>query len=178
MMVGIFQAWYVWYINMRILSLQPIMDVFLASKFVDKILWSKEKNLCGSFFYEYYLLLRSLQSETYWGHHFYISYRRQDHHFKWSSEPREGPAICRVKLVPSFLSYVETLSIGLVLGIKPATSRSRSAVKCSSNWANPATFRKGLRKLTKEQGFLSYCFASLSIASLTQGINSCERWDR
>ena len=26
------------------------MDVFLASKFVDKILWSKEKNLCGSFF--------------------------------------------------------------------------------------------------------------------------------
>ena len=29
------------------------MDVFLAcgqAKFVDKILWSKEKNLCGSFF--------------------------------------------------------------------------------------------------------------------------------
>lgn len=26
-------------------------NVFLASKFVDKILWSKEKNLYGSFFH-------------------------------------------------------------------------------------------------------------------------------
>ena len=40
-------------INMRILSLQPMMDaqnVFLASKFVDKILWSKEKTSMAVFF--------------------------------------------------------------------------------------------------------------------------------
>ena len=33
-------------------------------------------------------------------------------------------------------------------------------------------------KHTREQGFLSYCLASLSIASLTQGVSSWERWER
>ena len=37
----------------------------------------------------------------------------------WSSEQREGLAICREKAVPSFLSYFKTLSIGPALGIEP-----------------------------------------------------------
>ena len=53
----------------------------------------------------------------------------------WSSEPREGLAICRAKVLPSFLSYFKTLSIGPTAGIEPATSRS--AVKRSIDWANP-----------------------------------------
>ena len=174
-MVGIFWACCAWYINMKILSLQPIIDawnVFLASKFVDKILWSKEKTSVAVFFSvqftskeftEWNMFLRLLP-ET--GPPFQVVIRAMQ---RFSHLQGEGS---------TFLSYVETLSTGLVLGIKPMTSRFRSAVKCSRNWANPAMFRKGLRKLTKEQGFLSYCFASLSIASLTQGINSCERWDR
>ena len=32
-------------------------------------------------------------------------------HLTWSSESREGLAICRAKAVPSFLSYFKTLSI-------------------------------------------------------------------
>ena len=61
---------------------------------------------------------------------------RQDRHFTWSSEPREGPAACSTKVVPSFLSYFKTLSIGPAPGIEPATSRS--AVKRSTDWASPA----------------------------------------
>ena len=38
--------------------------------------------------------------------------------------PLEGLAVCRAKEVPSFLSYFETLSIGPVPEIEPATSRS------------------------------------------------------
>ena len=34
----------------------------------------------------------------------FFSYWRRDRHFTWSSEPREGPAACRAKRVPSFLS--------------------------------------------------------------------------
>ena len=52
-------------------------------------------------------------------------------HFSWSSEPREGPAACRAKGVPSFLSYFKTLSIGPAPGIEPANSRS--AVKRSTD---------------------------------------------
>ena len=40
------------------------------------------------------------------------------------SEPSEGLADFRLKVVPSFLSYFKTLSIGLVPGMEPATSRS------------------------------------------------------
>ena len=39
------------------------------------------------------------------------------------------------KEVPSFLSYFKTLSSGSALGIEPTTSCS--AVKHSTNWANP-----------------------------------------
>ena len=49
----------------------------------------------------------------------------------WSSEPREGPAVCSAKTVSSFLSYFKTLSIGPAPGIEPATSRS--AVKRSTD---------------------------------------------
>ena len=34
----------------------------------------------------------------------YVSYWRRDG-ISWSSESREGPAVCRAKAVPSFLSY-------------------------------------------------------------------------
>ena len=37
--------------------------------------------------------------------------------------------------LPSFLSYLKTLSIGPALGIEPVISRS--AVKRSTDWANP-----------------------------------------
>ena len=56
-----------------------------------------------------------------------------------ATEPGEGLAICRVKAVPSLLSHFKTLSIGSVPGIEPATSRS--AVKRSTNWANPASVK-------------------------------------
>ena len=66
-----------------------------------------------------------------WGHYFYVSYWRRDRHFTWSSEPREGPAACSAKEVPSFLSHFKTLSNGPAPGIEPATSRS--AVKHSTD---------------------------------------------
>ena len=68
------------------------------------------------------------------GHYFYVSYWRRDRHLTWSSESREGLAICRAKAVPSFLSYFKTLNIVPTPGIKPATSSS--AVKRSTYWAN------------------------------------------
>ena len=57
----------------------------------------------------------------------------------WSSEPREGLAACSVKAVPAFLSYFKTLSIGSAPGIKPVASRS--VVKCSTDWNNPAVVK-------------------------------------
>ena len=51
-------------------------------------------------------------------------------------DPREGLAACSAKGVPSFLSYFKTLSIGPASEIESATSRS--AVKRSTDWANPA----------------------------------------
>ena len=69
-------------------------------------------------------------------------YWRLDHHFTWSSEPREGPAICREKPVPSFLSHFKTLSIDPALGIEPTTSTSHSAVKRSIDWANHAAVKQ------------------------------------
>ena len=70
------------------------------------------------------------------GHYFYFSNWRRDRHFAWWSEPREGLAACSAKGVPSFLSYFKTLSIGPASEIESATSRS--AVKRSTDWANPA----------------------------------------
>ena len=59
--------------------------------------------------------------------------------FTWSTEPREGLAAYNAKVVSSFLSYFKTLSIGPAPGVKPATSRS--AVKHSTDWANPAAVK-------------------------------------
>ena len=44
--------------------------------------------------------------------------------FTCSSEPPEGPAACRAKEVPSFLSHFKTVSVGPVQGIEPTTIRS------------------------------------------------------
>ena len=50
------------------------------------------------------------------------NYCKWDGHFSY--EPKEGLAICRAKVVPSFLSYFKTLSIGPVLAIEPMISLS------------------------------------------------------
>ena len=63
----------------------------------------------------------------------------RDRHFTWSSEPREGLTACSAKEVTSYLSHFKTLSNGPAPGIEPATSRS--AVKRSTDWANPATVK-------------------------------------
>ena len=84
-----------------------------------------------------YLSVKCIKHESAnWGHYIYVSYWRRDRHFTWSSEPWEGPAACRAKAVPSFLSYFKTVSIVPAPGIEPATSRS--AVKHSTDLANPA----------------------------------------
>ena len=65
----------------------------------------------------------------------------------------------QVKRVPSFLSYFKTLSIGPPPGIEPATSRS--AVKRSTDWANPArpiTIKFRIRKeSSKPQTYYHWC---------------------
>ena len=48
-------------------------------------------------------------------------------------------AVCSAKEEPSFLSHFKTLSNGLAPGIEPATSRS--VIKRSTDWANPATVK-------------------------------------
>ena len=62
------------------------------------------------------------------------------HYLRWSSESRQGLSLLQGKAVPSFLSYFKILSNDSALGIEPATSRS--AVKCSADWANPAAAKK------------------------------------
>ena len=67
--------------------------------------------------------------------------------FTWSSEPPDGLAARIAKGVPSFLSQFKTLSVGPVSGIEPATTAtSRSAVKRSTDGANPAAVIKCLIK--------------------------------
>ena len=56
-----------------------------------------------------HLIWVSMYESTNWGHYFYVSNWRRDRHFTWSSETREGLAICKIKEVPSFLSYFKTL---------------------------------------------------------------------
>ena len=77
---------------------------------------------------------------------FYASYWSRDRHFTWSPEPCKGLAARGAKGVPSFLSYFKTLSIGPAPGIEPATSRS--AVKRSTDCANPAKNNKKKKKKT------------------------------
>ena len=44
----------------------------------------------------------------------------------WSSKPREGPAVCSAKTVPSFPRYFKTLSIGPAprIELRPPTLQS------------------------------------------------------
>ena len=58
------------------------------------------------------------------GDFFDVSNWRRDRHFTWSSEPREGPAVCGAKGVASFLSYIKTLTISPAAGIEAANSSS------------------------------------------------------
>jgi len=85
---------------------------------------------------------------------FYVYHRRRDCHFTWSSEPRQGVAICKAKAVPSFLTYFKTLSNGPAPGIEPATSRS--TVKRSTDWANPARSVRRHNDATE-----NYCYLSI-----------------
>ena len=82
---------------------------------------SRRENICTLF------ECQCIQHEsTDWGHHFYVSCWRRDCHFTWSSEPREGPAACSAKRVPSFLRYFKTLSIG-----RGFENRTRDLPLCS-----------------------------------------------
>ena len=65
----------------------------------------------------------------------YVSNRRQDGHFTWSSEPREGG----LAAYTANSQYFKTLSIGPAPGNEPATSRP--AVKHSTDWSNPAAVK-------------------------------------
>ena len=56
--------------------------------------------------------------------------------------------------VPLFLSYFKTLSIGPAPGIEPATSRS--AVKRSTDWANPANNNKNKKSIPQKQSIIKH----------------------
>ena len=59
----------------------------------------------------------------------------------WASEPRKGLTVYRDIATPPFLSYFQTLSIGLPPGIEPTASRF--AVKRSTDRANPVVGEAG-----------------------------------
>ena len=83
---------------------------------------------------------------TNWGHNLNVSYWRRNRHFTWSSEPRECLAVYREgqKAVPLFLRYFKTLNIGPAPWIDPTTSRS--SVKRSTDWANPAAVKMSQKR--------------------------------
>ena len=61
---------------------------------------------------------------------------RWDCHVMWLSEPGEGPAICRAKTVPSFLSHFKTLGIKSLTShfqssFDPAAVKALSRFKCT-----------------------------------------------
>ena len=93
-----------------------------------------------------------------------------DRHFTWSSKLPEGLAACSAKGVPSFLSYFKTVSFGPAPGIKPATTRS--AVKRSTDWANPAavkgTYLKG-QVHSSAHAHLSKCCFSAATCCIVYG---------
>lgn len=68
------------------------------------------------------------------------NYCKWDGHFSY--EPKEGLAICRAKAVPSFLSYLRTLSIGPAQEIEPATSRI-VVKRSSADWASSGAVMNG-----------------------------------
>ena len=113
-----------------------------------------------------------------WGHYFYVSLRRQDCHFTWSSEPCEGLAVAgqRKFVLSSFLSYFKTLSIGPVPEIEPMTSQS--AVKRSNNWTNPVVVRSEEKQnVTKKNWFIIFTLPIIhwpsSPPKILQKVNGC-----
>ena len=73
-------------------------------------------------------------------------------------------AVCSAKEEPSFLSHFKTLSNGPAPGIEPATSRS--AIKRSTDWANPATVEKKVSFMAcKESQFYGLPFGQV-VASM------------
>ena len=72
---------------------------------------------------------------------FYVSYWRLNHHFTWSSKPREGPAICWAKEVPSFLSCFSWLFWDPGYLVRSQESNPRPSALQSRflpDWVNPA----------------------------------------
>ena len=67
-------------------------------------------------------------------------------------------AACREKVVPSFLSYFKTLSIGPVPGIEPMTSCCTD--KCSTDRANPAAVKKSKNIVKK---IIKYCQKAVAV---------------
>ena len=98
----------------------------------------------------------------------------------WSSESREGLAICRARAVPSFLCYFKTLSIGPIPGIEPATPRSavKRSTDCLGTTAMPNSIdgmkfdfsTAGARRLKP-----SRATAVLHVSSVTWFQTSCYR---
>ena len=95
-------------------ALVALYSIVLTKYFLIVIV-SKSEKKCT-----FYLSVNVLIGDTI----FYISNWRQDRHFTWSSEPREGLACCSAKGAPSFLGYFKILSIGPAQGIEPASFRS------------------------------------------------------
>ena len=111
----------------------------------------------------------------YWGHYFYVFYSfwRRDRHFTctWSSERREGLAVCMAKAVPSFLIYFKTLSIGPVPRIEPANSRS--AVKRSTDRANTAAEDESKIQFERVDRIVTRTASSNQAESGPRPINYC-----
>ena len=76
-----------------------------------------------------------LHESTNLGHYFYVSNWKQDRHFTWSSEPREGLAACTAKGVPSFLSYFKTWVLNWPRKSNPPPPALQSS-------ANPAVLKR------------------------------------
>ena len=56
---------------------------------------------------------------------FYVPTCRRHRHLTWSSEPREGLAVCKANAIPSLFGYFsQTLSDGRVPGIELDTQKS------------------------------------------------------
>ena len=111
-----------------ILSIQnQNQNTILASNVVSglKFIVQYKKNKVKTKNPPYYFVCQCIQHKsTNWGHFFTSPTRDGTTIFRWSSDPREGLAVCRAKAISSFFSYFKTLSIGLAPGVEPATSCS------------------------------------------------------
>ena len=77
---------------------------------------------------------------TNWGHNLNVSYWRRNRQFYVVIRTtRRSGHLQGQKAVPSFLRYFQTLSIGPAPWIESITTRS--SVKRSTDWANPAAVK-------------------------------------